>query len=217
METISCAVGVRFKSGDKICFYLEPEDIKLQLNDLVVVKGEHGAEVARVVLAPGQMAGIPLDENVQPILRRATREDLGRKMVCEEEALLKCKEYVGKLRLSMKPLFALSSIDGAYIVVYFASPHKVDFRELAHCINSDLRTRVELRRVGAREGARMLGGMGRCGLTICCSSFLGELSPPTTKVIKEAGLNPSKFCGICGHILCCLAYENLKGDYISKE
>jgi cell fate regulator YaaT (PSP1 superfamily) len=206
MEQTVCAVGLKFKPGDKVCFYLEPPDTKLRLNDLVVVKGEHGMEVARVVLLSGPVLG---KEDLLPILRWASKEELGRKMVREEEALLKCRQYAGEFGLPLKPIFALSNIDGSYIGVYFISPHKVDFRKLACRVNSDLRTRIELRRVGARERARLLGGVGRCGLPICCSSFLAEFPSSTTKAVKKAGLNPSKFCGLCGHILCCLAGDEL--------
>ncbi len=214
MEETLLAVGLKFKLGDKVHYYAKPEATKLQLNDLVVVKGEHGMEVARVVSLSGQVSK---EEDLPPIFHHATKEELGRKTVSEEEALLKCREYARELNLSMKPVFALSNIDGSYIVVYFVSPHKVDFRGLAYRINSDLRTRVELRRVGTRERARLLGGVGRCGLPICCSSFLSELSPPTTKAVKRAGLNPAKFCGLCGHILCCLAYDDLEGNQVSGE
>ncbi len=218
MEETLCTVGLKVKAGDKVRYYVEPEATKLQLNDLVVVKGEHGMEVARVVSPSKQVSNVLRMRKTFPsILHRATKEELRQKTVSEEEALLKCREYVRELGLLMKPAFASSNIDGSYIVVYFVSPHKVDFRELAYHINSDLRTRVELRRVGAREGARLLGGVGRCGLPVCCSSFLNELSPPTTKAVKRAGLNPSKFCGLCGHILCCLAYDDLKDNHVSEE
>jgi cell fate regulator YaaT (PSP1 superfamily) len=217
MEETLCTVGLKVKAGDKVRYYVEPEATKLQLNDLVVVKGEHGMEVARVVSPSRQVSNAPDEEDLPSVLHRATKEELKQKTVSEEEALLKCREYARELGLPMKPTFASSNIDGSYIVVYFVSPHKVDFRELAYRINSDLRTRVELRRVGTREGARLLGGMGRCGLPICCSSFLSELSPPTTKAVKRAGLNPSKFCGLCGHILCCLAYDDLKDNHVSEE
>jgi cell fate regulator YaaT (PSP1 superfamily) len=216
MEETLLAVGLKFKLGDKVRYYAKPEATKIQLNDLVVVKGEHGMEVARVV-SPSRQVSNSDEEDLPSILHRATKEELRQKTLCEEEALLKCREYARELNLSMKPIFASSNIDGSYIVIYFVSPHKVDFRELAHRINSDLRTRVELRRVGTREGARLLGGVGRCGLPICCSSFLSELSPPTTKAVKRAGLNPSKFCGLCGHILCCLAYDDLKDNHVSEE
>jgi cell fate regulator YaaT (PSP1 superfamily) len=146
------------------------------------------------------------------VLRLATPEDLGRLegvRVKEREALSKCAELSTKLNLPIKVLTADCSLDCGHVTVFFSAEGRVDFRQLVRELASALRARVELRQVGPRDEAKLMGGVGRCGYTLCCASFLTEFNPLSIKTAKEQGLSlePAKISGTCGRLLCCLGYE----------
>jgi len=136
----------------------------------------------------------------------------------EEEALAKCREMAAKLNLKMKPLVANFDPETNQFVIFFRAEERIDFRELVRKLRQNLKARLELRQVGPRDEAKLLGGMGKCGYPLCCQRFLNDFAPVSIKMAKEQGLalNPMKISGVCGRLLCCLAYENRDYKEIKK-
>ena len=204
-------VGVRFKRAGKV-YYFDPAGIELEVNDFVVVKTARGLELGQVIIAPHQVLSSELTEPLKPILRKAEAEDIKRAEELEnreKEALEECTKMIAKLELPMKLLFAEYNLEGNRLTFLFTAEERVDFRKLVRELTKQLKVRVELRQIGPRDKARLLGGFGRCGRPLCCMSFLSELAPVSIKMAKEQDLplNPMKISGICGRLLCCLAYE----------
>jgi cell fate regulator YaaT (PSP1 superfamily) len=205
-------VGIRFKRAAQI-YYFDPSDIELGIGDKVVVETSRGLAMGTVVVAPKEIAPDDAGEPLKPVLRRAEPDDLERvEEINEKEsgALTKCDELVAKYQLPMSPLAAEYNLDGSHLTIYFKSEKRVDFRTLLRELSSTLKTRVELRQVGARDAAKLVGGMGRCGCTLCCASHLSKFEPISMKMAREQDLplNPANISGVCGRLLCCLAYEN---------
>jgi cell fate regulator YaaT (PSP1 superfamily) len=205
-------VGVRFKRAAQI-YYFDPSDIELDIGDNVVVETVRGLAIGAVVLAPKEVAPDEAGEPLKPVLRRAQPDDLERVVETKEKegkALTKCEELVAKYELPMSPLAAEYNLDSSHLTVYFKSEKRVDFRNLLRELSSTLKTRVELHQVGARDAAKLIGGMGRCGCTLCCASHLSKFKPISMKMAREQDLplNPANISGVCGRLLCCLAYEN---------
>ncbi len=205
-------VGVRFKRAGKI-YYFGPSGLELEVNDYVVVKTVHGLELGQVVIAPKQVLASELTEPLKPVVRKAEPADIERAQELEDkerEALAEGTKLVAKLNLPMKLISAEYNLDGNHLTFFFSADERVDFRELVRELTGRLKIRVELRQVGPRDGARMIGGFGRCGRPLCCMSFLGEFAPVSIKMAKEQNLplNPMKISGCCGRLLCCLVYEN---------
>lgn len=204
-------VGIRFQRAGRV-YYFAPAGLDPKVGDQVVAETERGLKIGRVVIAPKQVMSSQLTEPLKPVLRLATPEDHGRLesvRVREHEALSKCAELSTKLNLPIKVLTAESSLDCGHITVFFSAEGRVDFRQLVRELASALRARVELRQVGPRDEAKLMGGVGRCGFTLCCASFLTEFNPLSIKTAKEQGLSlePAKISGTCGRLLCCLGYE----------
>ena len=144
-------------------------------------------------------------------MAKKTGEDLTKdKRKQEENALTKCKETAARLGLKMKPLAACFNPETNHFIIFFRAEERIDFRELVWKLRHSLKARLELRQIGPRDEAKLLGGIGRCGYPLCCLSFLGDFAPVSIKMAKEQGLalNPMKISGICGRLLCCLAYES---------
>jgi len=205
-------VGVRFKRAGRV-YYFDPAGIDLEVNNYVVVKTIRGLELGQVVIAPQQVLASVLSEPLKPIVRKATPEDIERAKefeAKEREALEECGKLIAKLGLPMKLLSAEFNLDGSRLTVYFSATERVDFRELVRQLTSQLKTRVELRQVGPRDEAKLVGGFGRCGRPLCCMNFLSEFAPVSIRMAKEQELplNPMKISGVCGRLLCCLVYEN---------
>jgi cell fate regulator YaaT (PSP1 superfamily) len=214
-------VGIRFQQAGKIHYY-DPKAIELAIGDLVVVQTKNGLKIAKVVIAPDQVISSEIDQPLSPPVRKATPEDLdqwNRAKGKEAEALSKCKELVTKYELDMKILVAESNLSGDHLTVYFAAPQKVDFRKLARELASHLKAKVEIRQVGPRDASKLLGGIGRCGAPLCCTSFLTEFSPVSVKMAKEQNisLDPTKNSGACGRLLCCLGYESEHYHAMAKK
>jgi cell fate regulator YaaT (PSP1 superfamily) len=204
-------VGVRFLQAGKI-YSFDTAAFALKLNDLIIVETNRGKELGKVVIEPHD---ITLAENVEPfkpVLRLATQEDLSQSQHQKErakKALVKSKEIIQSLNLPIKAITAQYNLDGNHLIVFFYSEKRVDFRELVRKLSHELRTHVELRQVGARDEAKLVGGIGKCGCQLCCVSFLNEFMPVSIKMAKEQdiALNPMKTSGLCGRLLCCLGYE----------
>lgn len=209
---MSEVVGVRFKRAGKV-YYFAPAGIPLEVNDYVVVEAEHGLQVGKIVISPRQVLASEITEPLKPVVRKAQPEDMEQFRQWEEaekEALAKCQELIDKLKLPMKPLSAQYNLEGNYLSVFFSAERRVDFRELVRELSHSLKTRVELRQVGPRDEAKLIGGVGRCGRPLCCGTFLSEFTPVSIRMAKEQdlSLNPMKISGVCGRLLCCLAYES---------
>ncbi|MFC1861741.1 stage 0 sporulation family protein [Chloroflexota bacterium] len=205
-------VGVRFKKAGKV-YYFDPAGIDLEVNDYVVVETTRGLELGQVVISPGQVLASEVDKPLKPVVRKAEPEDITRTQELETkeiEAMAECGKLIDKLGLQMKLLAAEYSLDGKSLVLYFSAAERVDFRELVRDLSSRLKVRVELRQMGPRDEAKLLGGCGRCGRPLCCMSFLSEFAPVSIRMAKDQGLplNPMKISGCCGRLMCCLVYEN---------
>jgi len=205
-------VGIRFKQAGKV-YYFDTAGIPLKVGDLIVVKTSRGLELGRVVISPEQMLSSGIKENLKPVLRKAETEDIERFQKSRErevEALSKCKAIISELKLLMKPISARSNLDGRHLTISFIAEERVDFRELVRRLGHTLKARVELKQVGARDEAKLIGGIGRCGRPLCCLTFLDEFTPVSIRMAKEQelSLSPMKISGICGRLLCCLGYES---------
>lgn len=204
-------VGIRFKRAGRVYFF-DPTGIDLAVNDHVVVKTSRGLELGQVVIAPEQVLDSELSEPLRPVVRKAEPEDIERAQELETksmEALAECGKWIDKLKLSMKLLAAEYNLNGSRLTVFFSAAERVDFRELVKELTNHFKVRVELRQVGPRDEAKLVGGFGRCGRPLCCASFLDEFDPVSIRMAKEQDLplNPMKISGICGRLMCCLSYE----------
>ena len=178
----------------------------------MVVKTSRGLEMGQVAIAPKQVLASEVTKPLKPVVRKADIEDIEQADKIkqkEDEALAECTELVAKLKLSMKVISAEYNLDGSRLTIFFSAEGRVDFRELVRELSHRLKVRVEMRQVGPRDEAKLLGGFGRCGRPLCCASFLSEFSPVSIRMAKEQELplNPMKISGICGRLLCCLGYE----------
>jgi len=205
-------VGVRFAQAGKI-YYFDAAGIPLQVNDYVIVDTNRGIDIGRVAIAPDQFLTYNnIVEPLKPVIRKAGEEDFKQAEQRKErnaKALAKSLELTQKLELPMKLISAQYNLTGNHLVIFFTAEKRVDFRELVKELSRSLKTHVELRQIGARDEAKCIGGMGRCGLPLCCTTFLSEFNPVSIKMAKEQNitLNPLKTSGLCGRLLCCLGYE----------
>jgi len=204
-------VGIRFKRAGKI-YYFDPANIELEVDDYVVVETTRGLEVGHVVIGSKQVLESDIVKPLKPVVRKADDEEIKRTEELEEkekEAMVECGKFIAKLNLPMKLLSAQYSLDGNHLTFFFSAAERVDFRELVRELAGCFKIRVELRQVGARDEAKIIGGFGRCGRPLCCASFLSEFAPISIRMAKEQNLplNPMKISGVCGRLLCCLAYE----------
>lgn len=212
-------VGVRFKKAGKI-YYFDPAGVELEVGDYVVVKTTRGQELGRVVITPSQLPDSEVPQELKPVVRKAGPEDLeqAKELEAKEaEAIAECARLIDKFKLPMKLLSAEYSLDGSRLTFFFSATERVDFRELVRELNSRFKLRVELRQLGPRDEAKVVGGFGRCGRPLCCMDFLTEFSPVSIRMAKDQDLplNPMKISGVCGRLLCCLAYES--GQYQSMK
>ena len=214
-------VGVRFKRAGKV-YYFDPADIDLEQDDCVVVKTSRGLELGRVVISPKQVLASEVPTPLKQVVRKAEPEDIKRAQELEDkerEALAECGQLITKLELPMKLISAEYNLDGSRLTIFFSAAERVDFRELVRELASRLKARVELRQIGPRDEAKLIGGFGRCGRPLCCMSFLSEFTPVAIKMAKEQDLplNPMKISGVCGRLLCCLVYENEQYRAMKKK
>ncbi len=204
-------IGVRFHGGGK-AYHFSPGDHVVQRGEAVIVETFQGVELG---IVSEDIIDLSADELVAPlkeILRVATPEDLAQyeaNNLKEIEAFQICKEKIEKRGLEMQLVNVEYTFDGHKIIFYFTADGRVDFRELVKDLASQFRTRIELRQIGVRDEARMIGGLGICGRELCCSSFLQDFVPVSIKMAKAQNLsmNPAKISGNCGRLMCCLKYE----------
>ncbi|HHW55619.1 MAG: stage 0 sporulation family protein [bacterium] len=205
-------VGIRFKSAGKI-YYFDPGDLDLQPGQDVIVETTRGLEYGEVVVGIREVEEEEIVSPLKPVVRVATGEDkkqvdLNKKK--EKEAFQICLDKIAAHKLPMKLIDVEYSFDNSKIIFYFTADGRVDFRELVRDLAAVFRTRIELRQIGVRDEAKMLGGLGPCGRVLCCRSFLGEFEPVSIRMAKEQNLslNPAKISGLCGRLMCCLKYES---------
>lgn len=205
-------VGVRFKKAGKI-YYFDPDNIKIELEDSVIVETARGIEFGQVVVAPKEVNEEEIVAPLKNVIRVAIEEDIQKheeNKKKEEEAFDVCLKKIEEHGLEMKLIDVEYTFDNNKVIFYFTADGRVDFRELVKDLASIFRTRIELRQIGVRDEAKMIGGLGPCGKAMCCSTFLGEFEPVSIKMAKEQNLslNPTKISGICGRLMCCLKYEH---------
>ena len=203
--------GIRFKRAGKV-YYFDAGEIALQAGDYAVVKTTRGMELGHVVIAPGQVQVNETGESLSQVMRKAEPDDIAKEKELNdraEEALIECGKIIAELKLPMKLLTADYSLDSTRLTFLFSAEERVDFRELVRRLSGNFKVRVELRQVGSRDEAKLLGSYGRCGRELCCASFLTEFTPVSIKMAKEQDLplNPMKISGACGRLMCCLSYE----------
>ena len=204
-------IGVRFKEVGKV-YYFDPNGIQMKKGDMAIVETARGVECGEVAMENREIEDKDIVHPLKKMIRKATQGDLkkveeNRKK--ERHAFEICEKKILDHKLEMKLVDVEYTFDNNKILFYFTADGRVDFRELVKDLASVFRTRIELRQIGVRDEAKMLGGLGICGRPFCCTSFLGEFQPVSIKMAKEQGLslNPVKISGTCGRLMCCLKYE----------
>lgn len=205
-------VGVRFKKAGKI-YYFDPDKKWIKEGDYVIVETVRGVEYGQVVVGPKMVKEEDIVSPLKKVLRLATAEDIKfnqENKEKEQQAFEICLKKINEHQLDMKLVDIEYTFDNNKVIFYFTADGRIDFRELVKDLASIFRTRIELRQIGVRDEAKMIGGLGPCGRTMCCSSFLGEFYPVSIKMAKEQklSLNPAKISGICSRLMCCLNYEH---------
>lgn len=211
-------VGVRFKKAGKI-YYFSPGELNVKKNNYVIVETARGVEFGECVIPPKQIGEDEIVSPLKSVIRIATQEDIDRHFENkqkEQEAFNACLEKIQQHNLKMKLIDVEYTFDNNKVIFYFTADGRVDFRELVKDLASIFRTRIELRQIGVRDEAKMIGGLGPCGRAMCCSTFLGDFAPVSIKMAKEQNLslNPTKISGICGRLMCCLNYEQETYEHI---
>ena len=214
-------VGIRFKKAGKI-YYFGPNDLDIKKGDYAVVETARGIEFGECVIG---IKEIPEDDIVSPlknVLRVADKNDIEKhkeNKSKEQSALDICLKKIEEHNLQMKLIDVEYTFDNNKVIFYFTADGRVDFRELVKDLATIFKTRIELRQIGVRDEAKMLGGLGPCGRPMCCSTFLGDFASVSIKMAKEQNLslNPTKISGICGRLMCCLNYEQSTYEDIRKR
>lgn len=205
-------VGIRFKRAGKI-YYFSPGNYDLAKGDHAIVETSRGIEYGEVVIPRQEVEDSKIVSPLKTVIRKATEAD-ARKVAenhrKEKEAFVICEKKIAARKLEMRLVNVEYTFDVGKIIFYFTADGRIDFRELVKDLAAVFRTRIELRQIGVRDEAKMLGGIGCCGRPLCCSTFLGDFEPVSIKMAKEQNLslNPTKISGICGRLLCCLKYES---------
>ncbi len=204
-------IGIRFRKGGKV-YYFSPKQINFKVGDNVIVETSRGVECGEVVIANRNISKSEIVAPLKDIIRKADSNDMKiveKNHIKEKEAFNICLEKISKRNLNMNLIDVECTFDNNKILFYFTAENRVDFRELVKDLASVFRTRIELRQIGVRDEAKILGGLGICGREFCCKGYLGEFEPVSIKMAKEQGLslNPTKISGTCGRLMCCLKYE----------
>ena len=208
---MAAVVGVRFKNAGKL-YYFDPGKLWPAAGDFVVVETARGVEYGQVITGVREVEDDLISSPLKPVLRIGTPEDAAHAVEnekFEKEAYQICQHKIDEHKLDMKLVGVEQTFDNAKILFYFTANGRVDFRSLVKDLASVFHTRIELRQIGVRDEAKMLGGLGPCGRPICCGSFLGDFQPVSIKMAKEQNLslNPTKISGVCGRLMCCLKFE----------
>lgn len=205
-------VGVGFNKASK-SYYFDPAGIKYELGEYVIVETARGMEMGHISITNREVEDSDIVAPLKGIERRANEKDLKKyreNLAKRESAMEVCNEKILKHNLDMKLVDAEYTIDGTKVIFYFSAEGRIDFRELVKDLAAHFRMRIELRQIGVRDEARMLGGIGVCGRPLCCSKWLHQFQPVSIKMAKQQNLslNPAKISGTCGRLMCCLNFEN---------
>lgn len=205
-------IGVRFKKVGKV-YDFDPVNLKVDKGSHVIVETARGVEYGEVAVANHEVEDEAIIKPLRKVLRAATQEDqqtVEHNAQLEQEAFAICEKKIRAHKLDMKLVAVEYTFDRGKILFYFTADGRIDFRELVKDLASVFRTRIELRQIGVRDEAKMLGGLGVCGCPLCCATFLDDFAPVSINMAKDQGLslNPSKISGSCGRLMCCLKYEN---------
>ena len=211
-------VGIKFQNTGKIYYFSPLEEGKLNIGDKVVAETVHGPEIGEVVIPTKEIIEEEIISELKPILRKATDEDLKlyeERLKEAKEVFKICLQKIEEHNSPMKLVDAHLTLDGNKIIFYFTAEARVDFRDLVRELASIFHKRIEMRQIGVRDKAKMIGGLGSCGRVFCCSSFINDFDLVSIKMAKNQNLplNPSKISGACGRLMCCLCYED---DFYSK-
>ncbi|OMP66853.1 PSP1 domain-containing protein [Domibacillus epiphyticus] len=214
-------VGVRFKQAGKI-YYFDPGELGIKLEDHVIVETVRGVEYGHVVVGPKEVDEDDVVLPLKKVIRTADQKDRLAVQENSEAAIAAfetCTDKIIEHNLDMKLVDVEYTFDRNKVIFYFTADGRVDFRELVKDLASIFRTRIELRQIGVRDEAKMLGGIGPCGRMLCCSTFLGDFEPVSIKMAKDQNLslNPAKISGLCGRLMCCLKYENDEYEAARRE
>ena len=218
---MATVIGVRFKKAGKV-YYFDPDGVWPRPGENVVVETARGLELGEVVTGARTVNDAQVVAPLKKVVRMATPEDVQRTQANEQrekEAFAVCQEKIAKHKLDMKLVSVEYTFDSSKIIFYFTANGRVDFRELVKDLASVFKIRIELRQIGVRDEARMLGGLGSCGRPICCGAFLSDFQPVSIKMAKEQNLslNPTKISGQCGRLMCCLKYEQDNYESVLKR
>lgn len=205
-------IGVRFKKVGKV-YYFDPNGLHAAEGEYVIVETARGVECGEVAMPNSEVSDSSIVKPLKKALRKASENDrkiLEENARLEKEAFRICEEKIAKHKLEMKLVAVEYTFDHSRILFYFSADGRVDFRELVKDLASVFRTRIELRQIGVRDEAKMIGGLGICGRPLCCTTFLDDFQPVSINMAKEQGLslNPTKISGTCGRLMCCLKYES---------
>lgn len=213
-------ISVKFRPDGRI-YYFSPEGKKFETDQSVIVETARGAEFGTVAQGNSFVDDDDIVKPLKKVLRKATDGDIrhaeeNRRK--EKEALVICENKIAQHKLEMKLIDAEYAFDNSKLLFCFTADGRVDFRELVKDLASTFKTRIELRQIGVRDEARLLGGLGICGQPFCCKRFLDDFQPVSIKMAKEQGLslNPTKISGTCGRLMCCLKYEEDSYEYLNK-
>ena len=205
-------VGVVFDDGDKI-YHFDSNKLTLEKDDYVIVETERGNQFAKIAIGPYEVEERDLGKNLKCVIRKADDKDrttYENNLKDAEKALTGAKKIAESLKLNMQLIDATYTFDKSQLLFHFLADARIDFRELAKRLANTYRTRIELRQIGVRDKAKMVGGLGPCGRFLCCSTFLTDFNSVSINMAKNQllALNPTKINGICGRLLCCLGYED---------
>lgn len=204
-------IQVRLREAGKVFFY-ESTGMKVRVGKYVIVEAERGVDYGQALTEPELISDRDMDAPLKKVIRVATRADLNQiaqNKYRTKEALNICTKKIPNYKLDMKLIDAEYSFDRSKIIFYFTAAERIDFRDLVKDLARNFKARIEMRQIGVRDEARMLGGFGPCGRPLCCAKFLKDFEPVTIRMAKEQNLplNPTKISGLCGRLMCCLEYE----------
>jgi len=213
--------GIRFKKMGKI-YYFDPGNLELETGMHAVVETSRGIEYGLVVIASKEVSEDKIVSPLKKVIRIATPEDdktVENNKKKEAEAMEVCRQKIEKHNLEMKLIDVEYTFDHNKILFYFTAEGRIDFRELVRDLASVFKTRIELRQIGVRDEAKMVGGLGICGRVLCCNSYMGDFEPVSIKMVKEQNLslNPTKISGTCGRLMCCLKNEQAVYESLAKN
>lgn len=214
-------VAVKLRESGQNTYFIF-QDLTLKIGDWVIVEADRGLDYGQINAEPEDLSGHKHDESVKKIIRLANEDDLKKieeNRIKAKEAYHSCASKISEHKLDMKLVGAEYSFDRSKIIFYFTAEGRVDFRNLVKDLARVFKARIELRQIGVRDEAKLLGGFGPCGRELCCAKFLKDFEPVTIKMAKEQNLplNPPKLSGLCGRLMCCLAYECQTYKELCKE